>query len=242
MHSRLTGPILLCALLAPSAALAAPRGTPITSTLDLRFGTWTPSIDDESAFEGQVGPYKQAFDGESMFYFEGIYGRELYRGFGSAGFTLGAGYGGVSGDAIAVDGGPSPDGTSLRMIPLRVGGFYRFDVLQERFGVPFVLQLDAGLVDAIWWVSSDAGISDAVVDGKRVIGDGDTRGYYAGASIYLLLDALAPRMAVTFDANSGVNNSYLFATWTLNRVDDFGSSTSWDLSDETLLFGLGFEM
>ena len=47
---------------------------------------------------------------------------------------------------------------------------------------------------------------------------------------------------MNFDADSGVNNSYLFVNYMRTEADDFGSKTSWSLSDTTTLFGIGFEM
>jgi len=129
------------------------------------------------------------------------------------------------------------------MVPLRLGAFYRFDWLQERFGVPVVLSGEAGLTSIQWWTSSEGGISDFETDsGARSVGSGETHGWHAGATAYLLLDTFAPSMAMNFDADSGVNNSYLFVNFMQTEADDFGSKTSWSLSDTTTLFGIGFEM
>lgn len=223
-------------------AEAGPRASSVDSTLDLRFGTWEPAIDSEPGLGGAT-PFKQIFDGDDLFYFEGVYGRELLRGFGSLGANLSVGYGGVAGKSLDLDGASSGDTTNFRMVPLRLGAFYRFDWLQERFGVPLVVSGEAGLTSIQWWTSSEGGVSDFETEaGARSVGSGETHGWHAGATAYLLLDTFAPGMAMNFDADAGVNNSYLFVNYMKTEADDFGSKTSWSLSDTTTLFGIGFEM
>ena len=234
----------LAVLMAAGAAdaHAAQRSSPADSTLDLRFGSWKPAIDKEPAL-GNPKPFAQIFDGDDLFYFEGVYGRELLRGVGSLGLNLSLGYGGVAGKSLDLDGASSGDTTTFRMVPLRLGAFYRFDWLQERFGVPVVVSGEAGLTSIQWWTSSEGGISDFETEaGARSVGSGETHGWHAGATAYLLLDTFAPGMAMNFDADSGVNNSYLFVNYMRTEADDFGSKTSWSLSDTTTLFGIGFEM
>lgn len=223
-------------------AEAAGRSSSVDSTLDLRFGSWKPAIDDEPGLAGAT-PFKQIFDGDDLYYFEGVYGRELLRGVGSLGLNVALGYGGVSGKSLDLAGASSGDSTTFRMAPLRLGAFYRFDWLQERFGVPFVVSGEAGLTSIQWWTSSEGGVSDFETEaGARSVGSGETHGWHAGATAYLLLDTFAPGMAMNFDADSGVNNSYLFVNFMKTEADDFGSKTSWSLSDTTTLFGIGFEM
>ena len=234
----------LVVLMAAGAAdaHAAQRSSPADSTLDLRFGSWKPAIDKEPSL-GTPKPFAQIFDGDDLFYFEGVYGREFLRGVGSLGLNLSVGYGGVAGKSLDLSGASSGDTTTFRMVPLRLGAFYRFDWLQERFGVPVVLAGEAGLTTIQWWTASEGGISDFATEaGVRSVGSGETHGWHAGATAYLLLDTFAPGMAMNFDADSGVNNSYLFVNYMRTEADDFGSKTSWSLSDTTTLFGIGFEM
>ena len=213
----------------------------ISGTFDLRFGTWLPSIDSESSF-GSKGPYETSFGGDSMFYFEGLSGHELYRGIGSAGVEFGLGWGGVSGKSSNADGQKTTDETNLRILPVRLGAFYRFDWLQTRFNVPLVFAVDAGYANILWWANATDGVADwANASGTTFTGRGSTAGTYYGGTVYFLLDALAPSMAANFDGNSGVNNSYLFASYVSTQADDFGDKKSWDLSDDTALFGIGFE-
>ena len=227
---------------AASSAEARPRATPVDSTLDLRFGSWKPAIDEEAGLGGSK-PFDRIFDGDDLFYLEGAYGRELLRGFGSLGLNLSLGYGGVAGRSLDLDGARSGDTTTFRMVPARLGLFYRFDWLQERFGIPVVVAGEAGVTSIQWWVASEGGISDFETPaGDRSVGSGETHGWHAGGTAYLLLDTFAPDMARNFDADAGVNNSYLFVNFMRTEADDFGSKTSWSLSDNTTLFGIGFEM
>ena len=225
-----------------SQAEAAPRASKVDSTLDLRFGSWKPAIDDEPGLSG-AKPFAEIFEGEDLFYFEGAYGRELLRGFGSLGVNLSLGYGGVAGRSLDLEGARSGDTTTFRMVPARLGLFYRFDWMQERFGLPVVVAGEAGITSIQWWIASEGGISDfETPEGARSVGAGETHGWHAGATAYLLLDTFAPDMARNFDADAGVNNSYLFVNFMRTEADDFGSKTSWSLSDNTTLFGIGFEM
>jgi uncharacterized protein (TIGR03382 family) len=236
------GSMLALALAVSGEAHAGQRSSPVDSTLDLRFGSWKPAIDQEPSLAAPK-PFAQIFDGDDLFYVEGVYGRELLRGVGSLGLNLSLGYGGVAGKSLDLDGASSGDTTTFRMAPLRLGAFYRFDWLQERFGVPVVLAGEAGLTSIQWWTSSESGISDfETASGVRSVGSGETHGWHAGGTAYLLLDIFAPGMAMNFDADSGVNNSYLFVNYMQTEADDFGSKTSWSLSDTTTLFGIGFEM
>ena len=239
----LLGGSLVALMVAGAGEAHAGRpSSPVDSTLDLRFGSWKPAIDKEASL-GTPKPFAQIFDGDDLFYFEGVYGRELLRGVGSLGLNLSLGYGGVAGKSLDLDGASSGDTTTFRMVPLRLGAFYRFDWLQERFGVPVVLSGEAGLTSIQWWTASEGGISDYETEaGVRSVGSGETHGWHAGATAYLLLDTFAPGMAMNFDADSGVNNSYLFVNFMQTEADDFGSKTSWSLSDTTTLFGIGFEM
>lgn len=239
---RALGPLLVVGLLlsGPTAAAQSQQGSfssPITSTVELKLGRYVPAIDDE--FDG-AGPFTEVFERPGMS-LEGEYSRQFYRGIGSAAVGFNLGYMAASAGALTEDGERAADRTRFTMVPLRLGVVYRFDLLQERFNVPLVPTAKAGLDYYLWWVGDGDGTARVVEDGEVLRGRGGTSGVHAAFGLNLWLNWFAPGMARTFDVNAGVNNSYLFAELLLARVNDFGSSSSWDLSDTALMFGIAFE-
>lgn len=211
----------------------------IRAAFELKLGPYTPNIDDEF---GGDGPYNDVFGGSTPLLLEAEFDYQFWRGFGSLGVFGAVGWSQVRASAIGVDGEPTADKTRLRMLPLRLGLVYRFDELQRRWNIPFVFSFKAGLDYSAWFVMAGNQIADAAdPDGTRHVGRGGTFGYHAALGVNFLLDSLAPRMATTFAANSGVDNSYLFAELMMARIDDFGSDDSWDLGTRTFLIGLAFE-
>lgn len=213
--------------------------SPVGNAFELRLGWYQPAIDDEF---GGTGPWDELFGARTRVMFELEYDRQLYRGIGSLGVGLHVGYFGITAKALNEDGSRSPDQTQFTALPTRVSAVYRFDLLQERFDVPLVPVAKLGLDYVFWWVGNDAGRAEVVDDGgERLRGQGGTSGWHASLAMHLLLDWFSQDMARTFDANMGVNNSYLFIEYMWTGIDDFGSSESWDLSDDMLMFGLAFE-
>lgn len=223
----------------PTAAHAQQDGfaSPITSTFELKLGRYVPAIDDE--FDGG-GPFEEVF-GRPGLSLEGEYSRQFYRGIGSAAVGFNLGYMAASAGALTEDGERAADRTRFTMVPVRLGLVYRFDLLQERFGVPLVPTAKAGLDYYLWWVGDGDGTATVIADGDVQRGRGGTSGVHAALGLNLWLNWFAPGMARTFDVNTGVNNTYLFAELLMARVNDFGSSSSWDLSDTALMFGIAFE-
>ncbi|TVR01440.1 MAG: hypothetical protein EA398_10145 [Deltaproteobacteria bacterium] len=223
----------------PGAALAQQDrfSSPINSAFELKLGRYVPSIDAE--FESP-GPFETTF-GSPGLYIEGEYNRQFYRGFGSLAVGMNVGYLGTSAGSLTEDGERAADRTRFTMLPLRLGVVYRFDVLQNQFNVPLVPSFKLGLDYAFWWVGDGDGTASSDEDGGVRRGRGGTAGYHASIGLHLWLNWFAPGMARTFDVNTGVNNSYLFVEYLVSRLDDFGSSSSWDLGDNALLFGISFE-
>ncbi|MFT4703481.1 MAG: hypothetical protein ACI81R_001172 [Bradymonadia bacterium] len=232
---------VLFAPIAADAGIRHIRDSSITGALELKLGLNSPAIDSE--FDGSGGPFEEVFGDGTNISFELEYNRQFWRGFGSLGAFVGAGISGRRGDAINEDGTSSDvDRARLRTIPLRAGLVYRFDVLQERYNVPFVISAKVGIDWILYWALSSGGVSDHVdAEGERSVGRGGTTGFHASFGLHFLLDSLAPQMAQNFDTNVGVDNSYLFAEIMLLQANDFGGSQSWDMSDTVAMFGLAFE-
>jgi hypothetical protein len=238
-----TGLVLGALGLASPAFAQGILNTPVdgSNALELRFSRFNPGIDDE--FDGGATPYGNAFDDKRPINFELEYDRQFWDGFGSIGIGVNLGYNRVRGNAVTLDGESSPDRTTLGVIPVRVGAVYRFDVLQRRYNVPFVIVAKLGLDYAFWTIrDGDKNVSEVpTTDGSTIEGTGGTAGWHGAVGVHLLLDWFSPVMANAFASNVGVVNSYFFAEYMVSRVDDFGSDTSWSLSQNQLWLGLAFE-
>lgn len=215
--------------------------SPIHGAFEFKLGVATPELDSEF---GGDGVYDAVFGDRTMMHFELEYDGYFWRDFGSLGGFFAVGHSAVRANSINDDGSRNgTDRTRLRVVPLRLGVVYRFDVLAERYRIPLAFTAKAGLDWYLWWATSSNGVADYVPadGGDRSVGKGGTTGWHAAFGIHFLLDVLAPQMAQSFDNNVGVNNTYLFAELMVAQVNDFGGAGSWDLSDTSAVFGLAFE-
>jgi len=239
MNRLLAAALLLGATLGVAPAQA--QETPQNGAFELRMGFLVPNIDSE--FDGP-GPFEDNFKDDTALGIglEGDF--QFWHGFGSLGIFGAATYGKSSGQGLLIDGTMSADSTSMLLFPLQAGLVYRFDVLAQRFNIPFVRALKGGLNYTLWFIRDgrdDVSTYDAA-DGKRSRGEGGTAGLQGSIGLHLLLDIFEPHTAKVFDNEMGVNNSYLFVEYDWSWVDEFGSDKSFDLSDSGLVFGLAFEM
>lgn len=215
-----------------------PPESPIRAVVGLDFGQYKPGIDKE--FESG-GPY------ETMFGSGGLLSElwlqwHLYQGVGKVSIGGSLGFFNKKGHAYTQTGEESADRTALMIVPLRLSAVYRFDYLQDRFNVPFVIAVKAGLDYSFWNVKNSGMIADgASGDGKVFVGRGGTAGWHYGVTLYFWLNWLAPAMAASFDGTTGINNSYLYAEFLSTHMNNFGRKNSWDLSDNIFKFGLAFE-
>lgn len=215
-----------------------PAASPVFGLLELRFGSHRPRIDNEF---GGAGPYSAMLGGRSLLFEAGLHWH-LYQGIGKVSIAGNIGYFNKRGHAFTEDNEKSADRTSLMIIPTRLSVVYRFDYLQERWRIPFVVSARIGLDYQFWNTKSAGKISDGIgPSGDLIVGRGGTAGWHYGVTLYFWLNWLAPAMAASFDSNTGINNSYLFAEFLSTHVNDFGGANSWDLSANTFMFGLAFE-
>jgi hypothetical protein len=243
-------PRLAFALAALAAVALAPAvadaQTPSRRLGSFEFGAWNwyPDLDAGSTPflptagpEGQ-GPWEQTFGGGRRWGFRAGLSRTLLAGFGTLDLGVRTGYleasaKGFQNDAPA--GQPpiwvrSGDSTAFRVIPTSVTLTYRFDYFAERFNVPLAPYVRAALERYNWWITDGAG---------KTSQKGATNGWSATAGMALLLDFFDPQLARDLDRESGVNHTYLYFDVTKSYVDDFGSSKSWDLSDEKFSYSGG---
>jgi len=124
-------------------------------------------------------------------------------------------------------------------VPVSLSGIYRFDFLNQRFGVPLVPYGKLGLDYGIWSVKNGNGEIPTDPAGGR--GRGGTWGWHAAIGLSLVLDFLDPGSAQQFDSETGVNHTHLFfelGHWALNGL---GASGKMRVGDSTWVAGLLFE-
>jgi hypothetical protein len=220
-------------LLAGAPALAQDQGvteSPRLGSFTLEGATFTPDVD--SAFAAP-GPYEAVFGNGTSWMFRGEVAKTLYDGYGAIDVGLGLGYFSRTGKAILAGTSPpvqTADTTGLRILPVTGSATYRFDVLPRRYDVPVML-LAKGFVEwDYWWTTG--------LDGGKVK-NGTTWGFGATGGVGILLDFIDRGMAREADRDMGINDTYLIFDVTKTWVNDFGSSSSWNLGTKDLSFGVG---
>lgn len=216
-------------LLAPAAARAE---SPRLGSFELGAGTYRPDID--SAFAAP-GPYEQVFGTRRGWMFRASVSREIFSDLGTLEVGFRTGFFRASGHALSFANGVvgtdlSADTTTFQIVPTSLTLTYRFDLLADRYGIPLAPYGRVALERYNWWVTGGSGSTS-----KR----GATNGYSFSGGLAFLLDYLDAELARELDNDSGINHTYLFVDVTKSRIDDFGSSKSWDLSDPTLAFAFG---
>jgi hypothetical protein len=209
--------------------------------LEVRFGPYTPRIDDETDT-----PVRERFFGDTRRYLVGLeLDWQLWRApyVGTLGLGAGWGYTSLSGPnqvpAGSVEPGDPPPNVSqkstLHIMPLYAVGVLRVDALARNLSIPIVPYGKLGLAAALWWVNNGLGTasSDTGVKGR------DTSiGTQAALGAMLLLDFIEPSVARTLDTETGVNNTYLFIEWS---VSDFNGDQM-NVGSSTWTTGLALEL
>lgn len=231
------GLILVLALVSFGAQMGAAQAqSPIHGTFEFKLGPYLPAVDDEF---GSGGPYEEFFDNSSMLLGELEVDYHLWQAFGKLSLGGHIGYGRVRGRMLLDDGEDvdSGDRATFRITPLRASLIYRYDYSALNHGIPLVPVVKAGLDYYLWRVSDPDG-ETATADGVAAIGG--KAGWHVSAGLHLHLNFIDRRSAAAFDLTWGINNSYLFAEYTLSRVNNFGGS-GLDLSANHWSLGLAFE-
>jgi hypothetical protein len=235
--NRLVAVVLAAAALAPAAALAQVE-SPRRGSFEFRVSPYRANIDDE--FGGAARPFEDVFGtGRELLWRADVsytvYERERY---GSFDVGVGAGWVQSKGYALLPDGSTSGDKTRLRIIPTALTATYRYDGLARRYRwLPIVPYGRVSLERWNWWVT---GASGGGTDANGRHSTGATHGYGLTGGLALLLDAIDPGLARDMDNDTGINDVYAYAQVSRTRIDDFGSSSSWDLSpDNGSMWGFG---
>jgi hypothetical protein len=217
--------------------------SPKNMAIELRLGPYLPLVD--RAFTTSPGPYQKTFGNGMMLLAELEIERQLWQRFGSIAVGVSGGYTEKYGHAIAdATGATTGEAVSLQLIPIKLLAIYRFDWLQQKYGIPLVPFAKFGLAATYWWASK-GGQLETAADGTT--GRNISWGVAGAAGLAFLLDILDPRLARDFDSGVGVNHSYLFAEFNFSEINNFGAKTpggvpsALDLSGRYVMFGLAFE-
>jgi len=212
----------LAAVLATSARAAEGAtpankyASPIFGSFDFQVGQYLPNVDSE--FKNGATPWRDTFGTSKSLLFRGGAAWALYHGFGQL-----------------LTGGQSGDQTKFRMIPTSATLTYRFDTLGTNgWALPLAPYVRLALERYNWWITDGSG---------HTARSGATNGWSAAGGLALLLDYFDPDLGRELDRETGINHSYLFAEARKTYVDDFGSKTSWILSDQASVswsFGILF--
>lgn len=249
-------PVALALLLVPSwfgagSALAQAPGqqkyrSPKNFAMELRFGPYRPDVDGEfDRTPEEDRPHQKYFGSGRKLLAQAELDYQFFKAFGSLGLGVSVGYFRQSANAfVEPEGGGDPevragDTTSLTLVPTALSLVYRFDVPALRWGVPLVPYAKGGL-DWVYWSISDGNgeVAAGDVTGR---GRGGTTGYHAAIGVALMLDVFDPGAAQEFDAETGVNHTYLFAEFRHAVINGLGGRDSLHVGDTTWAAGLMFE-
>ncbi len=227
---------------AAAALLALSLAAPLPSraqsgrwgSVDVSAGTYRPDIDSEFTASSRPVAYEPLFGTRRGWMFRLGLARKLFDRFGSLEAGLRTGFFQAHGKGLQDLGGgtfaPSGDPTNFRIIPTSVALTYRFDWAAERYPIPLAPYGRIAFERYNWWITDGAGHTSM---------RGATNGWSAAAGLAVLLDIFDRQAARELDAETGINHTYAFAEIGKSWVDDFGSSTSWDLTDPRLSFAFG---
>jgi hypothetical protein len=223
-------PVLAALLgLAPSHVAAS---SPVIGSVEFRTGPYRPDVDGAIALNpGEQGPYEKSFGSGRPWGFNLHVARALpWRQYGTIELGGGAGYWAVNGQALDGNGNPTSESTALKMIPMELSATWRADLLWDRWRVPFVPYLRVAYQHYAWWITGPGGSTSK---------SGATVGYSYGGGLGLMLDLLDPMLAREFDADVGINHTLLIVDVAQTKVDDWGSSRSFNLSDSQPTYTIG---
>jgi hypothetical protein len=221
----------------------AAADSPRTTSLDLRFGYFSPQIDSEFATTNGQTPYETIFGDSGLS--KGIsVDQILFDRFGDLSVGVSMSWWSMTGKARALDGGTAQDATKLNVMPLTLDLVYRFNWVAFRYGFPLIPYAKGGLAYAFWWAYDGNDEQSSYTDptGKVTDAAGGVIGLHGVVGMRLLLDVFEPKAARAFDIDHGVNHSYLFVEYQRMSLNNFGDSKALDLSDDVLMFGLAFDL
>jgi hypothetical protein len=233
--SRATKAVALALLAAAAPAMAEDRPSlerlAGLGSFEFQAGQYRPSIDSE--FSSGTGPWAATFGDSSRWLFKLHGGKALFSGYGTLELGAGVGYTSFTTHGHFADGTSSQEKIGFRLVPLTLDVTYRLDLIWERLGVPLVPFGRVALIRDQWSVTGAGG---------KTARSGATNGWSWGGGLGLVLDFIDPELTRELDRDSGIKHTMLTFEVQKDKVNDFGSKSSWDLSNDglTLNFGVLF--
>lgn len=143
-------------------------------------------------------------------------------------FVGGIGYTRFKGTALQSDGTKSKDRSTMHFIPLMAE-----TKLRPVYSFPLYPVISVGLDYFTWWVR----------DKGKTTQSGGTFGFHGTVGLKVSLNWIDPSSAKKM-ADGGITDTALFVDYRFEKIDDFGKSKSFDLSDMSVHrfeFGIVFE-
>lgn len=204
-------------------------------SFEFQMGQYRPMIDSEFLplpSGAVVHPWEASFGTSRRWMFKLHGGKALFSGFGTLELGAGVGYMQANGHgSFAAGGAVSQEPTSFKLLPLSLDLTYRLDFTWEKFGVPLVPYGRISLLRDQWWVTGSGGKSSM---------SGATNGWGWGGGVGLVLDFVDPVLTRELDRDTGIKHTMLTFEVQKATVNDFGSKSSWDLSNDGLMMSFGF--
>jgi hypothetical protein len=227
----------LLAALALALPLAAAAESPSWGTFELRVASFRPDIDSE--FGGAATPYADVFGEERGWFPKILASYTVFDRFVQLDVGLGTGWFRAKGKGLKEEPAGSnlwvrsDENTTFSIVPATLALTVRVDGVAERWPIPLDVYGRVALERYHWLVTDGSG---------GVTDTGATNGWSVAGGVGLLLDFIDPMLARELDNESGVNHTWLYFEVEKSVVDDFGSSSSWILSDERLTLAGGLRM
>ncbi len=207
---------------------------------ELRFGPYSPEVDEE--FDGCSGdgcPYARFFGEDPLFYF----GLELdwlplYIPYVvSIGPGFGWGVTSASGKARTQDGAEAGSDTGLTIFPMHVSAVARFDGPLREAYFPVVPYVKAGLGIGLWTASGPNEESASVTRSP----EGTSLGLHLALGGAIALNAFDPQAAMAMKENTGISYANLWAEWMWANLDGIGSTPAMHVGTSTVVLGLALD-
>ncbi len=236
---------------------------PWTFMFELRFGPYSPEVDEE--FGGAQAPYGKTFaegpeapgkaapdpggiEDDPQFYF-GVEVDWLPLRIPFVGLVgPGAGWGvtTTSTNAIVVSTGKPSDKvtTSLTIMPMHLSAVLRVDEIMRRTVIPVVPYAKFGVAMALWDMSEDGETARYTPAGASasILARGISYGTHLAIGGMLGLSWLGGRSNVSLRETMGITNTYMFGEWMFANIDGLGSKPQLHAGASTWVLGLALQL
>jgi hypothetical protein len=224
--------IAALALLCGAAPATAQERMAGLGSFEFQAGQYRPMIDSEFPQTSSATlPWASSFGTSRRWMLKLHGGKAVVHGYGTLELGGGIGYLSATGQGHFADGTPSLEKTGFKLVPLSLDLTYRVDPVWERLGIPLVPYARIALLRDQWWVSGAGG---------KASKSGGTNGWSWGGGLALVLDFLDPTLARELDRDSGIKHTMLVFEVAQTSVKDFGSKSSWNLSNDGPMLTFGF--